>query len=65
MILLWTMPIAIRRRRHLKASKQAGSERAYNSKLKLNNLLIISKYDTPFNPVHHRPTLKITLVSGA
>ena len=64
MILLWTVPIAIRRRRYLKASKQAASEHTTQN-FKLNNLLIISKYDTPFNLLHHRPTLEITLVSGA
>ena len=64
MILLWTMPVAIRRRRYLKASKR-GQRASMQLKLKLNNLLIISKYDTSFNLLYHRPTLEITLVSGA
>ena len=41
MILLWTMPAAIRRRRYLKASKR-GQRASMQLKLKLSNLLIIS-----------------------
>ena len=41
MILLWTMPVAIRRRRYLKASKR-GQRASMQLKLKLSNLLIIS-----------------------